>query len=171
MQDGWLLEMAHDSTNCESRVEAKEQRMPAEIPPFRPDGYLPEGVHRCTEAEATFRFGTQSRRRRRLIVRLRHWIELGRAVGATRLLVDGSFVTSKLEPNDIDAVMLVPANFPEQVEQSVAAAVELEEMFLTRRPEELFPAETEAIWQGWCEFFGRTREADRRRKGLVEIVL
>ena len=93
------------------------------------------------------------------------------AVGALRLLVDGSFVTAKPEPEDIDAVMLVPDSFSEQVEQGVQAAMELEEMFLTRQPEELFPAENEAVWQGWCEFFSRTREPDRRRKGLVEIVL
>ena len=30
------------------------------IPPFRPDGYLPEGVHVCSEGEAIFRFGTAS---------------------------------------------------------------------------------------------------------------
>ncbi len=145
--------------------------MTAGIPPFRDDGYLPEGIHCCTGAEATFRFGTQSRRRKRLIVRLRRWIELGRAVRALRLLVDGSFVTAKPEPDDIDAVMLVPASFSEQVEQGVQAAMELEEMFLRRQPEELFPAENEVVWQGWCEFFSRTREPDRRRKGLMEIVL
>ena len=50
--------------------------MTAGIPPFRDDGYLPEGIHCCTGAEATFRFGTQTRRRKRLIVRLRRWIEL-----------------------------------------------------------------------------------------------
>jgi hypothetical protein len=138
------------------------------IPCFRDDGYLPEGIHRGTEAEVTFRFGTGSRQRKRLIVRLRRWIELGRAVGAQRLLVDGSFVTSKGEPEDIDAVMLVPASFSALVQQGVQAAMELEEMFLTRQPEELFPAENEAVWQGWCEFFKRTREPDRRRKGLVE---
>ena len=49
--------------------------------------------------------------------------------------------------------------------------VELEEMFLTRQPEELFAADDEAVWQEWCEFFSRTRKLDRRRKGLVEIVL
>jgi uncharacterized protein DUF6932 len=65
------------------------------IPPFRADGYLPEGVHQATEAEITFRFGAQSRRRQRLTLRLRRWIELGRAIGAERLLVDGSFVTAK----------------------------------------------------------------------------
>jgi hypothetical protein len=141
------------------------------IPPFRPDGYLPEGIHLCTEAEATFRFGTQSRRRRRLIVRLRRWIELARAIGALRLLVDGSFVTAKAEPDDVDAVLFVPQNFSELVAQEDEAALELEEMFLTRQPEELFPDEDESVWQGWCEFFSRTRESDKRRKGLVEILV
>jgi hypothetical protein len=145
--------------------------MPSGIPPFRPDGYLPEGIHQATEAEVTFRFGTPSRRRRRLTLRLRRWIELGRAVGAKRLLVDGSFVTDKPEPNDLDAVLLVPENFPDLVAQGLEAAVELDEMFLSRQPEELFPAEDDAVWRGWCEFFSRTREADQRRKGLVEIIL
>ena len=145
--------------------------MPSGIPPFRPDGYLPEGIHQSTEAEATFRFGTQTRRRRRLTLRLRRWIELGRTIGVRRLLVDGSFVTSKPEPDDVDAVMFLPANFSELVAQGVDAALELDEMFLTRQPEELFPAEDEAVWQGWCEFFSRTREPDKRRKGLVEILL
>ena len=77
-----------------------------------------------TEAELSFRFGTQTRRRRRLILRLRRWIELGRAVGALRLLVDGSFVTAKPDPDDVDAVMLVPASFPEQAQQGVEAALE-----------------------------------------------
>src|SRR4051812_35620221 len=92
-------------------------------------------------------------------------------VGAKRLLLDGSFVTAKAEPDDVDAVMLLPANFLNLVAQGVEPAVELEEMFLTRQPEELFPAEDEAVWQGWCEFFSRTREPDQRRKGIVEIRL
>jgi hypothetical protein len=29
----------------------------------------------------------------------------------------------------------------------------------------------EADWKEWVEFFRRTREADGRRKGLVEIAL
>lgn len=44
-------------------------------------------------------------------------------------------------------------------------------MLLIRRPEELFAAEDEADWDDWVEFFSRTREADGRRKGLVEIKL
>ncbi len=141
------------------------------VPDFRPDGYLPEGIWPCLEAEATFRFGSASRRRRRLVIRLRRWIELGWMVGASRLLLDGSFVTAKQEPDDIDAVIDLPPDFSDLVDQGVAAALELEQMILTRRPEELFAAEDEEDWQGWCEFFSRTREADGRRKGLVEIQL
>ena len=44
-------------------------------------------------------------------------------------------------------------------------------MLLTRRPEELFAAEDETDWTERVEFFGRTREADGWRKGLVEIIL
>ena len=45
----------------------------------------------------------------------------------------------------------------------------LEEMLLTRYPEEIFAAEDLRDWDEWVEFFGRTRELDGRRKGLVEI--
>jgi hypothetical protein len=34
---------------------------------------------------------------------------LGRTVHAARLLVDGSFVTAKAQPDDVDAVMLLPS--------------------------------------------------------------
>jgi len=149
-----------------------EQEPPtSNIPPFRTDGYLPEGVYICSEAEVTFRFGSLSRRRRSLVLRLRRWAELGRQVGAKRLLVDGSFVTAKEEPHDIDTVILLPQDFNQQLEREYEPALELEEMLLTRRPEEIFAAEDEADWEEWVEFFSRTREPDGRRKGLMEIRL
>src|SRR4051812_5633922 len=95
------------------------------IPSFRADGYLPEGLHRASEAEALFRFGTSTRRRRRLALRLRRWLELARKVGASRLLLDGSFVTAKAEPQDIDAVLLLAVDFQVQVEQGSPWALEL----------------------------------------------
>jgi hypothetical protein len=141
------------------------------IPSFRADGYLPEGLFLTSEAEVTFRFGASTPRRRRLTLRLRRWIELTRLVGAKRLLVDGSFVTARGEPNDVDAVVFLPADFEKQVEQGMESALELEGMLLTRRPEEIFAAEDDVDWNEWVEFFSRTREADGRRKGLVEIEL
>jgi hypothetical protein len=141
------------------------------IPQFRPDGYLPDGLHVTSEAEVTFRFGSANPRRRRLALRLRRWIGLARSVRAQRLFVDGSFVTAKDEPNDIDAVILLASDFERQVENGIEAALELEEMLLTRRPEEIFAAEDSDDWNDWIEFFSRTREPDGRRKGLVEVEL
>ncbi|MCL4191928.1 MAG: hypothetical protein KJZ87_09290 [Thermoguttaceae bacterium] len=141
------------------------------IPAFRADGYLPEGLYMASEADVTFRFGASSPRRRRLALRLRRWIGLARQVGGQRLLIDGSFVTSKEDPNDIDAVILLPPDFERQIVEGGEPALELEEMLLTRCPEEIFAAEDEADWNDWVEFFSRTREPDGRRKGLVEIRL
>ena len=116
------------------------------IPKFRADDYLPEGLHLASEAEIIFRFGSSTRRRRLLTIRLRRWIELARLVGGQRLLIDGSFVTSKSEPHDIDSVILLPLNFQNQLEKGIEAALELEDMILTRHPEEIFAAEDETDW-------------------------
>ena len=119
----------------------------------------------------TFRFGSSSPRRRRLILRLRRWLELSRLTHARRFLIDGSFVTAKSEPRDIDAVVLLADDFVRQVSHGLDAAMELEEMLLTRYPEEIFAAEDLRDWDEWVEFFRRTRELDSRCKGLVEIEL
>jgi hypothetical protein len=125
----------------------------------------------ASEADVTFRFGSANRIRRRLILRVRRWIELAREVRAPRLFIDGSFITAKPDPNDVDAVVLLPPDFEKQLAAAVDAACEFEAMLLTRRPEEIFAAEDEVDWNDWVDFFSRTREADGRRKGLVEIEL
>ncbi|WP_089728178.1 hypothetical protein [Candidatus Thiosymbion oneisti] len=52
------------------------------------------------------------------------------------------------------------------VEANSDAAIEFEEMLLTRRPEEIFAAEDETDWNEWVEFFSRTREIDDRREKM-----
>jgi hypothetical protein len=141
------------------------------IPEFGDDGYLPEGVHVAGEADVTFRFGSDTSKRRRLALRLRRWIELSRAISAKRFFVDGSFVTSKPDPNDVDAVVWLPDNFVDLVSNGNLEAMELESMLLNRYPEEIFAAEDRRDWDDWLEFFSRTRESDGRRKGVVEITL
>ncbi len=141
------------------------------IPKFRLDGYLPDGLYLASESETIFRFGSSNRRRKLLTLRLRRWIDLTRLIGGKRLLVDGSFITAKTEPHDIDSVILLPPNFQYQIEQGFEAALELEDMILTRRPEEIFAAEDDTDWNEWVAFFSLTREADGRHKGLVEVKL
>jgi hypothetical protein len=110
------------------------------IPPFREDGYLPEGLHLAGESEIILRFGSTTYKRKVLSVRLRHWIQLCRSVGARRLFLDGSFVTAKPEPGDIDAVVWLNTDFATRVSRGEIAALELDMMLTTRQPEEIFAA-------------------------------
>lgn len=114
-----------------AQVVEVEQEASMMIPGFRDDGHLPDGVHAATETEVTFRFGSSTPRRRRLILRLRRWLQLARLTHARRFLVDGSFVTAKRAPNGIDAVVLLADDFTQQVSCGMDAALELEEMLLT----------------------------------------
>jgi len=138
------------------------------IPELRPDGYLPEGLFVATEAEVEAAFGTVNVRRQTLMRRLSYFLQLARAAGALRFFVNGSFVTAKPEPGDIDVVCLVPAGW--SAETSVATR-ELYEVALARLPKELFIAYSESRWDQWVEFFSRTREPDGRHKGIVEVQL
>ena len=138
-------------------------------PVFDDAGFIPP-IQICTEAEVVRWFGV-SDHRNRLIKRIRKWIRLARAVRARRLLLDGSFVTEKDKPGDVDAVVLLPDDFREQLQTGNSSATELHDMFRTREPKELFAAEDEEDWWGWFGFFSRTREANGRYKGLIEVVL
>ena len=141
------------------------------IPEFRADGYLPEGLHLVTEAEVAEQFGRTTARRRALMTRVTEWLALARAVGIRRLLVDGSFVTAKAEPGDVDAVCWLPDDFADQYYASKPEAVRLYEMLVTRHPAELFGVFSHPKWEAWVAFFSQTREPDARHKGLLEVIL
>jgi hypothetical protein len=75
------------------------------IPALDPNGVLPAGVHDCTLEEIKSRFGSfqGSDRRPQLFSRLETFLTEARGVEIVQsVLVDGSFVTAKADPNDID---------------------------------------------------------------------
>lgn len=72
------------------------------IPRLTEDGCLPEGVHEASLEELRARFGRRSAARRRLFKGLHRAIENLREAGVKRVYVDGSFVTDKPAPNDVD---------------------------------------------------------------------
>jgi hypothetical protein len=74
------------------------------IPAFEDNGYLPPGIHRATLDEIEARFGTESELRRVQFESLKWLIDLVRRAGIQRLVIDGSFVTERFEPNDIDCI-------------------------------------------------------------------
>ncbi len=71
------------------------------IPQFTDEGLLPPGVHQTGLEELKEKMGW-SRKRRELLEGLEEALELMAACRATRAYLDGSFVTDKDRPNDID---------------------------------------------------------------------
>ncbi|MFQ5565548.1 MAG: hypothetical protein ACE5EU_04215 [Paracoccaceae bacterium] len=74
------------------------------IPEFNELGELPPGEHEATLDEIEQRFGSANAVRRRLMGGLRRAAANLAAAGVRKIWVDGSFITSKAHPNDIDGV-------------------------------------------------------------------
>jgi hypothetical protein len=82
------------------------------IPPFNDDGYLPGGVHPATVEEIAVRFGVESELRRVEMDSVRWLLDLARRAGVRRLIINGSVVSDRLEPNDVDCVLLLDDAYP-----------------------------------------------------------
>lgn len=87
--------------------------------PALTDGVLPEGAHDCTLAEVEAAFGRfqATDRRLRLMDALGQYLPaLWRTGLPVAVYLDGSFVTAKPDPDDIDILIALPADwdpFPE----------------------------------------------------------
>ena len=85
------------------------------IPAFDESGFLPPGVHSATLAEIRDRFGDSSEIRRAQMDSIGWLIDLAARAGVQRIVLNGSFVTDIIEPNDVDCVLLIgpgPAKDP-----------------------------------------------------------
>ena len=91
------------------------------IPPFDDSGFLPSGVHPATVAEIEARFGRESELRRAQMEAVRCLVDLAVRAGVQRIVLNGSFVTDIMEPNDVDCALLLAADYP----RDAAASEEL----------------------------------------------
>lgn len=82
------------------------------IPHFNDFGYLPAGVHLATLVEIETRFGRQSELRQVQMDSVRWLVDLAARSGVLRVVLNGSFVTDIMEPNDVDCVLLMPPGPP-----------------------------------------------------------
>jgi hypothetical protein len=82
------------------------------IPDFNDQGYLPPGIHGATLEEIAARLGGESELRQVQMQSLGWLVDLARRAGVLRIIVDGSFVTDVCEPNDVDCVLLIGPNYP-----------------------------------------------------------
>lgn len=83
------------------------------IPALNDDGLLPPGIFDCEMVEIQEQFASykHSAIRRKLFVRLREYVyraELSEEI--VELIVDGSFITGKEEPQDIDLLVATRRN-------------------------------------------------------------
>lgn len=82
------------------------------LPDFNAAGDLPPGVHRATLPEVRERFGAKIGQRGVCTTRLAHISELARRTGhLRRLIVFGSYITAKRDPNDVDVVLVMDDAF------------------------------------------------------------
>lgn len=82
------------------------------IPPFDDSGFLPPGIHEATMAEIEGRFGRESELRRAQMESLRWMVDLAVRAGVLRIVLNGSFVSDIMEPNDVDCALLLAADYP-----------------------------------------------------------
>jgi hypothetical protein len=143
------------------------------LPPFNESGDLPVGVHRADLHEIGQRLGAATPQRRRVFLRLERILAVARSTGhLLRMIVFGSFVTRKSDPNDVDVFLLMDDSFdfsqvrgetrllfdPLAAERHFGASV------FWLRQEAAFEGEQAAV-----EYWQVTR--DRHQRGIVEIDL
>ena len=81
-------------------------------PEFDGNGDLPTGIHQAALVEVMEHFGTSTMQRRIVARRLERIYNLARSTGQlARLVIFGSFVTAKPDPNDVDVFMLMQDTF------------------------------------------------------------
>jgi hypothetical protein len=140
------------------------------IPDFR-DGRLPPGVHDATLKEIRDKLGW-GRRRKNLVDGLEMALRLMGNCGIQRVYVDGSFVTDKDRPGDIDGCYDIPPG------ANLAAMYPIWPWTPTNRAMskamfgvELAPSRAPATHSGepYISFFQKDRDGNRR--GIVSLEL
>jgi hypothetical protein len=135
-------------------------------------GDLTPGVHQASLAEVVARFGGGSSQRQAVTARLSRIHELASRTGATdRLIVFGSYVTDKPDPNDVDVVLVMRDSFAlsQCPAESLAlfdhgrASAELGASIFWVRPGMLTLETLEQFIASWQV------KRDRTLRGIVEI--
>jgi hypothetical protein len=143
------------------------------IPDFTDEGLLREGVHSATieEFEERFVYFDRSDRRYRIYDNLSRLLQEAKNSGVVRrVIVGGSFVTVKPEPNDFDCILVIDAAF-----QNVELAPTEYNLVSPERVRRLFGGDVFPLVDGtpklesFIRFFQSTRDGESM--GVVEIQL
>jgi hypothetical protein len=144
------------------------------LPEFNSAGDLPPGVHRSRWSEFIERFRGVSAQRRRCTRTLQHIYDLAVATKhLRRFVVFGSYVTDKVEPHDVDVILVMDDDF-----RLSEAPVEVRGLFdhataQARHGASIFWIKPSVLIGGDTvdEFIGHWQvKRDHSSRGIVEIV-
>ena len=135
------------------------------LPQRRPDGTLPPGEHHITGLD-DFRaaFPALTARRQALEAALMQLVEVVRRLAlGTEILIDGSFVTGKPDPSDLDLALLsTGATETETLRLLGAEGVDLVAL-------DVFVSTTQPSFARWAQFFSTDRAG--RARGVVILMI
>ncbi len=143
---------------------------------FVSEGFLSPGIHECTFDEIRGRFGSfqESDRRPALFQRLAQFIQaIRRQELFEEFIIDGSFVTSKSAPNDIDLVAVLKTGHDFERDLPMSEYAMVSRALLHRRFgfDVLIAESATAMYESYIEYFSRVREMPNLRKGLIRLRL
>lgn len=146
-----------------------------EIPQLTEDGLLPAGVHATTFAELKARFGRfhASDRRVRLCEKLKQFLDLARSSGiVVYLIVDGSFVTAKEAPEDVDLIVVVSAQhgFADPLPPDAYNVVSGKRVKARFGFDAFVAPEGSQTLEKWIEFFAEVKGMPGVQKGILKVV-
>ena len=145
------------------------------IPELDIDGHLPPGLHDCDLDEIGFRFGVDhlGSRRSDLFSKLVEFVGELRSTtfASAQLLIDGSFVTGKPQPNDIDLILILPLrhDFASELRPFEYNLVSRRRVTKRYGFDLLLAREGSAELQEYVAFFEQIRGDRSRRKGLLRV--
>ena len=146
------------------------------IPDLDADGLLPVGIHEATIDDVRTSFGQFQRtdRRAHLFERLDAFIVQARSTGLiVALIVNGSFVTGKDEPSDIDLVLVLRGDHDFKVELSPFQYNTLSKRRVRKRYrfDILVAREDSGEYEGYVRFFQQVKQRPHRQKGILKVLL
>ena len=141
------------------------------LPAFNQDGNLPEGLHPADGDEVFARFATTSVRRQWLGEQLRYLLTTAQATGSLhRVILWGSFVTSKESPNDIDVLLIMEEAFDsEQVLGDTKLLFDYTQAKIRFTADVFWTKASidQAVLDLWLDIYQIGR--DFKRRGIVEV--
>ncbi len=143
------------------------------IPHLTDFGYLPEGIHDCDLTELEKRFGSflVSDHRPRLFEKLAELVKETTSTGLVlEIIVNGSFVTEKDAPNDIDLIIVLkPETLFTKLSFSVANVLDISKLKKKYRFDFTIATQNGLAHQKMLEFFQMIRDNQTMKKSVVRL--